>query len=133
MRPREFENHPVSFASAMARGLWRGIGKGAHDGDTILVFADKGMFDYQMVTLRLLGINTAEIVGTTGDVLELARRALARTEGLTLNQPLLFRTTLNRTGGERMSFDRYLADVRVFHPEAGELDLVTLLLAEGLG
>ena len=136
MRPREFDAHPVSFAAAMARGLWRGIGKGVHDGDTLLVFADKGMFDYQMLTIRLLGINTPEIVGTTGAVLARAQAAKDRLGELTHDCPLLFKTQINRAGAERMTFDRYLADVWATVVTAGvlqEVDVAAVLLAEGLG
>lgn len=131
VRPQEFASHPVGFAAAMARGLWRGIGKGAHDGDTLIAFADKGMFDYQMVALRLLGVNAPEIVGTTGDVFARAQAAQRRVDELTTGRPILFRTQMSRAGSERMSFDRYLADVWVFVSGAEYL-LTQILLAEGL-
>lgn len=121
MRPREFDTHPVSFAQAMTEGLWRGVGKGAHDGDTFIAFVDKGMFDYAMVTLRLTltsgqGINAPEIVGTEGLVLQRAQQAKALIDVLTLDKPILFRTQLAKTGAERMSFDRYIAGVYYFEP-----------------
>lgn len=131
MRPREFDQHPVSFQDAMQRGLWRGIGKGAHDGDTLIVFADKGMYDYQMVTLRLLGVWAPEVVGTTGDVLTRARAAKTFVEDMTTGHPLLFRTFTGGSGSERMSFDRYLARVTRF--AAGvEVDLGEELITNGL-
>jgi hypothetical protein len=138
MRPREFDTHPVSFADAMSRGLWRGIGKGAHDGDTIIAFVDKGMFDYQMVTLRLImadgtPINAPEIVGTSGEVLLRAQQAQEFAERQTLGRPLLFRTVMAKTGSERMSFDRYIANVSVFNPlDRSEQDLGGLLHQAGL-
>lgn len=128
MRPREFDTHPVAFSSAMREGLWRGVGKGAHDGDTFIAFVDKGMFDYAMVTLRLTlmngqGINAPEIVGTEGLELQRAKQARALVDVLTLDKPILFRTELAKTGAERMSFDRYIAAVWYFQDGVYRRDL----------
>lgn len=107
-KPAEFETHPVSFADAMRLRMFRGIVKRVIDGDTVTVMIDVGFFTYIFADVRIADINTPEIVGA-----ERAKGLEARAfvEGLLSDRPVLLQTHLQSTGTERMSFERYVADI----------------------
>jgi micrococcal nuclease len=119
------------------------------DGDTYDVVLDLGFRQYTLVTLRLLGVDTAELNAQDPRERERARAARARAVDL-----LLDRHVLVRTFKDRQTFGRYVAQVWVVGPEAlsataqGDADdeslrlgtattswrpLAAILLAEGLG
>jgi hypothetical protein len=111
-----FESHPVPFATAMAEGLFRGIVDLVHDGDSYFCLVDLGFTTYEYVEIRLADVNTAEIVGT-----ERAQGLAAKSfvEAAIGGQPVLLKTRLDTSGGEVMSFVRYVADVWLVHQTFG--------------
>ena len=111
--------------------MLRAMGVAAHDGDTISALVDLGFAIYNVQRLRLAGINTPEIVGTTGDERVRAFAAKDRTTVLTVDQPLLIRTHRTRSGEPVQSFERYVAEVHLRHLDAWS-DLGLMLVEEGL-
>jgi endonuclease YncB( thermonuclease family) len=129
----EFSNHPVPFEQARAHGQLRAIGLNAHDGDTITARLDLGFAVSVEVDLRIAGVNTPEIVGTTGAVMARAREARDFTGVATFGRYLLVTTHRARTGALTRSFERYVADVLTPDGQGGWADLATALIAHGLG
>lgn len=108
-----FNAHPFSFIEARERGTLRAFGVRAIDGDTIVAMVDVGFSTYMLMHLRIAGVNTPEIVGTTGEERERALNAQRFTESMTVGEALLVRTYLTRTGEPQMTFQRYVADVDI--------------------
>lgn len=106
--PPVFNSHPVSYSDAVHLELTRAICQNVSDGDTVDCLLDLGWYHYAYVVLRLRGVDTPELVGTTGAMLATARRAAARTRDLALDQPVLVRSFKHRT-----SFGRFVADIYV--------------------
>ena len=103
-----FENHPVSFEPAIQLGVYRAFCHHVVDGDTIEVVIDLGWRMYTYAPIRLVGIDTAEMRGTTGKQKELAQSAKKRVETLALNQHVLLKAYKEKT-----TFSRYLGDIFV--------------------
>ncbi len=128
VRPLEFQAHPIPFLQAQHTGQWRGIVKQVHDGDTLVVFTDKGFFDYQMLKLRLRAVSAPELHEPGG----LAARDFLAT--WLLGEPVIFAAEFGRTGNERMTFDRYVADIYRCQPLADGpqfIDVAQELIAQG--
>lgn len=109
----DFTKHPFSFVEARERGQLRAFGLRAVDGDTIVAMVDLGFGTYMAMHLRVAGVNTPELVGTSGAERELAVKARDFTDLFTVGEPLLVRTFLTRGGEPQMTFQRYVADVDV--------------------
>jgi micrococcal nuclease len=96
--------HPVSFEDARSAGQMRGQCTRVIDGDTIEALMDLG-FNVQLVMrFRLKDFDAAEVRGTSGKELRLARRQTRQLEALVLDKAILVRTY-------RPSFERYVAEV----------------------
>lgn len=76
----------------------------AYDGDTIKVFVDLGFGIHQSITLRLFGINTPEVRGSSRSVGIISRDIL---RGLILDKDVLIKTHRDTTE----KYGRYLADI----------------------
>ena len=131
-KPTEFENHPAGYEYARSIGNFRAVCKNVTDGDTIDAFIDLGMGKYAYDTIRLQGIDTAEIFHP----LNTAERnhgmaAKARVQDLILNQPILIKTFKDAE-----TFGRYVAQVYYQRAKAEGgwewHDLATQLRWEGL-
>jgi endonuclease YncB( thermonuclease family) len=127
-KPAEFETHPVSFADAMRDGKFRGVVKRVHDGDTYSVFIDEGFFDYAVKDIRLADVNTPEVVGVERAA---GMEAQVFAASLLLEQPIVLRTQMQSTGSERMTFDRYVADVWIIHAGGTQESVASLIRAAG--
>jgi len=103
-----FEDHPASFEAASQLGVNRAVCVHVVDGDTIEVVIDLGWRMYTYSPIRLLGIDSAEMRGTTGQEKILAQKAKNLVETIALNQPVLLRSYKGKT-----TFGRYLGDVYV--------------------
>jgi endonuclease YncB( thermonuclease family) len=134
-KPVEFENHPIGFETARTIGCYRAVCKNVTDGDTYDVFIDLGMNQYAYLTVRLRGLDTAEIFHPSN----LAERthglaAKARAEELILQKPVLIRSFKDTE-----TFGRYVADVYYLWPNPmptvgqgyAEVSLATTLREEG--
>jgi endonuclease YncB( thermonuclease family) len=120
-----FSNHPDSFPVWTER---RAYGVRAIDGDTLVVLLDCGHRVRLEAEIRLLGISTPELVGTSGPELELARKAKARVEELCIGKPLSI-----HTWKDRRSFTRWLGKVFYWNSEKEIwMNLEETLLKEGL-
>lgn len=142
-KPPVFERHPARYTDAIENGVSRGFCHYVSDGDTADFLLDLGYYQYAYTSLRLLGIDTPELHGTTGQERKTAFQAKLRTEQLILNKPVLVRTYKDTT-----SFERFIAAV-YFALDEGEcipgvgycLDLSEIrwyslgavLIGEGLG
>ena len=125
-----FAEHPVSFSAAMARGLFRAQIVSARDGDTVVALIDQALNTYRTLALRVAGVDAPEIVGGTAESQARATAARAWVDANVVGRWALVRTYKSRTGRERVSFDRYEADVTVC--EAGpEWDLADELVRAG--
>jgi endonuclease YncB( thermonuclease family) len=135
MSATPFSAHPIGFEQAMRMGCMRALGVSNHDGDTITALVDLGFACYQIQDLRIAGINTPEVVGTSGAELERALNAKVRTSALTVGQPLLITTHRTRTGAPVRSFERYVATVGAVTVPDGQTtvtDVGSTLVYEGL-
>lgn len=115
----EFSNFPVEFPTR----TYRGICKEVVDGDTYTILVDLGFYTYNMIRLRLLGVNTSELHGAEKEKGLLTKR---RVEELILNKPVKILTYKDRT-----SFDRWVGALS-YWVDGREQDLVSTLLKEGL-
>lgn len=120
-----FAAHPVPFAAAMARGLFRARIVGATDADTIVALLDSGHDGARTLALRVAGVNAAEVRGGTP-----ATRAAGKAAALWADAAVRGRWALVRT--YRQSFARYVADVALVGDDGAEQDFAALLVAEGL-
>jgi len=128
-----FEQHPYSYEAAARDGYLRAIGVRALDGDTIEALVDLGFWTYSSQQLRLAGINTPELVGTTGVVLQRALDAKAFTAAHTVDKPLLLLTHRTRAGDPVRSFTRIVAEVwSIVEPGGIPESLGAALIAAGL-
>ncbi len=139
--PFQFEDFPLSFAEASQANYFRCVCEHVVDGDTIDVVADLGFLTYSYVPIRLKGVDTPELRGTSGVTHERAVAAFALTRDRALGRKILLRTSK----GAR-SFDRFVGTVLV-PPEPGGnptegvetvsgttwTSLTTLLIDSGLG
>lgn len=111
----DFSAHPIAFADARdSFKALRALGVRAIDGDTIVAVVDLGFGTYMSMRLRItgtVGINTPELVGTTGAEHERALNAKDTTEALVAGKPLLVRTFATKSGEPKMTFQRYVAVV----------------------
>lgn len=127
-KPTEFRRHPVSFTTAMRRGMWRGVVRHVYDGDSYAIFLDKGFFDYQMIDIRLKDADTPEVVGTFKLQGLLAKEVV---EHLLLpDQPVLIKVAMSTVDLERRTFERFVADVIMFDGTT-EYDLANFLVDGG--
>lgn len=122
-KPPELDKHPITFADAFHNGLFRAICCYVVDGDTADFFIDLGLFNYAYESLRFEGIDTPELIGTTGEERQRAIAAKLRVESLILKQPVLLETYKERT-----SFDRFIGRIFFFPPDSLELDVPSRLL-----
>jgi endonuclease YncB( thermonuclease family) len=143
-KPAELQNHPVGFEQAKAVGLYRAACQHVVDGDTADFLVDLGLYHYAYVALRVIGVDTPELVGVPAAVREAGLAAKARTEALLLHGPALL-----DTHREKRSFERFIG--RVWIPRPADLaippdtlrtltvdhtlfvDLADVLIAEGHG
>jgi len=107
-KPIEFSTHPARYADAITRGLFRAVVRHVVDGDTVDVLLDLGWYAYAYQSLRLAGIDTPELRGTTADVRATAHVARARVAALVDQRPVLLRSHRQET-----TFGRFVADVFV--------------------
>ncbi len=129
-KPDYFALHPLGFSAAMHAGRWRGVVQVVHDGDTLSVLTDKGFYDVQFVKLRLVRVDTPEMHDPDPAVRVLAQAARDWLAAMVLHRPVAFRPIMSRVDQERMSFDRYLADVWYFDGQT-ERNLSDALLEAG--
>ncbi len=101
-------DHPISYSEAMRRGLVRAVCLRVIDGDTADFLLDLGWLTYAHARVRLYGVDTPELRGTTGAKLAKARRATHRLEQLVRGRPALLRSYK-----DRRTFDRFVAEVFV--------------------
>lgn len=143
-KPRELQDHPIGFDEAKQAGLYRAACGHVVDGDTADFLVDLGLYHYGYVALRVLGVNTPELIGGTAATRANALAAKARTQALLLGRPVLLDTRR-----ERRSFERFVG--RVWLPRPADLavdlapaavlivgtsvlvDLAAVLIAEGHG
>ncbi len=107
--PKVFEGHPWPAAQAMRDGWWTGVVDRVHDGDTLFCLLWKGLFDVQMVKVRLAGAWAPELTEAGGIASRDAVSAFA------LGRFAAVRPHYGRTGTEVMSFDRFVCDVMIWH------------------
>lgn len=140
-KPPMFDGHPASFADVNAVGMVRAVCQYVSDGDTADFLLDLGWYQYAYVVLRIRGIDTPELRGTTGAELEAAQRAAARAEELILDQPVIIRSYKQRTTFGRFVADTYFESGALAEGESDEtievaghlwLSLGQVLLDEGL-
>lgn len=145
-KPPDFTRHPVSFSDALKIGLFRGICYHVVDGDTADFMIDLGFYHYTYSALRFKGIDTPELRGTTGEILEKAKSALRRVQELVLNQCALLDTSKEEETFGRFVASLWIQDIPDLHPEINRLQVkrekkeaiaflsvVEILIAEGLG
>lgn len=119
-------DHPVSYSDAMRRGLVRAVSLRVVDGDTGDFLLDLGWLTYAHARVRLYGVDTPELRGTTGAQLAKARRAAQRLEQLVRGRPVLLRSYK-----DRRTFDRFVAEV--FVPAGRARAVKRHALVEGAG
>lgn len=125
-KPIEFSTHPARYADAITHGLFRAVVRHIVDGDTIDVLLDLGWYAYAYHSLRLAGIDTPELRGTSAGVRATAQAARDRVVALVDQRPVLLRSHRQET-----TFGRFVADV--FVPvEAGSSVPVTWSGVEAL-
>ncbi len=129
-KPDYFALHPLGFSVAMHAGRWRGVVQMIHDGDTLTVLVDKGFYDVQLVKLRLVRVDTPEMRDPNSAVRVLAMAARDWLTAMVLHRPVVFLPVMSRVDQERMSFDRYLADIWYFDGRT-ERNLSDALLTAG--
>ena len=143
-KPSVLQDHPVDFADAKAAGLYRAVCQYVVDGDTADFLIDLGLYQYAYTALRVIGVDTPELVGVPAEVKAAGLAAKARTEALLLDRPALLDTRR-----EKRSFERFVG--RVWLPRPDDLavppaqltplqvgdtvfvDLAEVLIAEGHG
>lgn len=109
------------------------------DGDTIDVVLDFGFSLKQKMRLRLAGIDTPELRSKDEAEREKAqhakffvKNALFYDDNFEESVDLIVKTLKTKSGKERQTFGRYVAEV-FFRREGGEWESLTeLLVAEGL-
>lgn len=109
--PTALQKHPIKYEACLHTGVFRGVVDYVFDGDTLKACIDKGHGDYPFLDLRLRDVRCAEVDGA-----DKVRGAAARDFLLTIapvGTPLLCRTY-------KASFDRFVADVWLYHPETTE-------------
>ncbi len=120
-------DHPVSYADAMRHGLVRAVCVRVIDGDTADFLLDLGWLTYSYARVRIYGIDTPELRGTTGPELAKALAATERLAQLVRNRPILLRSYK-----DRRTFDRFVAEVFVPAGRARP-DLEAHAVIEGTG
>lgn len=127
-RPSEFENHPLPYDMARSTSGFRGFCKYVTDGDTYDVFIDLGMNQYAYDTIRLHGLDTAEIFHPRSEAERThGLAAKARAEELILNKPVLIKSYKDAE-----TFGRYVADVALVTVDPLTLtDIAGTLQSEG--
>ena len=143
-KPSVLQDHPVDFGDAKAAGLYRAVCQHVVDGDTADFLIDLGLYQYAYTALRVIGVDTPELVGVPAEVKAAGLAAKARTEALLLDRPALLDTRR-----EKRSFERFVG--RVWLPRPDDLavppaqltplqvgdtvfvDLAEVLIAEGHG
>ncbi len=101
-------DHPVSYADAMRHGLVRAVCVRVIDGDTADFLLDLQWLVCSYARVRIYGIDTPELRGTTGPELAKALAATERVAQLARNRPILLRSY-----EDRRTFDRFVAEVFV--------------------
>lgn len=127
-KPAEFENHPAPYELARQMGFFRAVCKNVTDGDTYDFLIDLGMGKYAYDTVRLHGLDTAEIFHPTS--------AAERTHGLAAKERvtdlLLGKPVLIKTYKDVETFGRYVADVGIVTANPLTVsDLAEVLRSEG--
>jgi endonuclease YncB( thermonuclease family) len=120
--PAEFGNHPSPFVG----GAFRAVCRHVVDGDTFDALVDLGFNQYAYATIRLRGVNTAEMRGGTKPERARGLAAKERAKQLVEGKPVVLRTLPDPT-----TFGRYVADVHFQH-EGRWVDLGQMLLTEDL-
>lgn len=112
-KPSEFENHPITYDHARSFGGFRAFCKYVTDGDTFDFFIDLGLNQYAYDTIRLYGLDTAEIFHPS-NAAEKAHglAAKARAEELIGGKPVMIKSFKDAE-----TFGRYVAEI--WYPEAG--------------
>jgi endonuclease YncB( thermonuclease family) len=128
-KPKDFDNHPASYAHARSLEYFRAFCHNVTDGDTFDVLIDLGIGKYAYEIIRLQGLDTAEIFSpkSAGERAH-GLAAKARTAELILEKPVLIKTFRDAE-----TFGRYVADV-FFFPSLAVADFISLadtLRAEG--
>jgi micrococcal nuclease len=106
-KPTEFETHPASYDMARSMGSFRAVCKNVTDGDTYDFFIDMGMGKYAYDTIRLQGLDTAEIFHPS-NAAERAHGLAAKDRAMEL---ILGRPVLIKTYKDVETFGRYVADI----------------------
>ena len=126
-KPLILEGHPVSFADAMERGMFRGrveMGK-RDDGDTLGIHCDPGLCHHPYWKFRIKGLRCEEI--RSRDKKKKAVGMKARRAALKLCQMkyVLVKTSKTRTK-DRKTFTRIVASVLVLNDQGTkEFDFAT--------
>lgn len=107
-KPIEFAAHPAGYGAAIGRGLFRAVVRHVVDGDTVDVMLDLGWYQYAYQSIRLAGIDTPELRGTSGSERARAIGARDRVGALVEGRPVLLRSHKQKT-----TFGRFVADVFV--------------------
>lgn len=105
-KPPMLARHPVSFADARAAGLTRGVCLHVVDGDTADFLLDLGWYHYAYTSLRLAGVDAAEIRGGSAADRKRAAEARRRLAVLLKGRPVLV-----ESHQETITFGRFIADV----------------------
>lgn len=105
-KPPMIARHPVSFGDAHAAGLTRGVCLQVIDGDTADFLLDLGWFQYSYTSLRIAGMDAAELRGRERAERALAAKARRRLAALVKDRPVLVQSRR-----EALTFDRFVADV----------------------
>jgi endonuclease YncB( thermonuclease family) len=125
-KPIEFENHPATYDYARSIGCFRAFCKYVTDGDTYDAYVDLGMGKYAYDTIRLQGLDTAEIFHPS-NAAERMHGMAAKTRVIELlnQKPILLKTYRDAE-----TFGRYVAEVWYFE-QSLETSLADTLRAEG--
>lgn len=123
-KPQEFAGFPEELAARAPFGPYRAIVKHIVDGDTLDLLVSVGFNDYTYLTVRVRGINTAEL--NSSNARERKRAEAARDFLATeLAPPGAFAVVT--TFKDRLTFGRYVADITL----DGGRDLATEMVTAG--
>jgi len=120
-----FKDHPVDYAP----GIHRCIILRVVDGDTYDVILDLGFRRYSVERIRLRNVDTPEVYGPNAEpagavASEAVKNKVADCEGYAV---------LAGTDPDAMTFGRFVADVFLYTPDKGALDLGRWITENGYG
>ncbi|MBA3678388.1 MAG: thermonuclease family protein [Sphingosinicella sp.] len=121
--PPEFAGHFLAFPEQPS---YRGVCTYVVDGDTMDCLVDLGFNSYRYITIRLRGVDTAEI--NSGDPIERARAQEAKRFSM---NAILGKHVELHTWKDSQTFGRYVADVYYLLTGGGRGSLAIALREAG--